>query len=113
VSGEWHGIADFKEEKHYLDLKLTFQANGEIKGVGVDRSYWKGVEREVEVVGFSYLQNIGIRVTPLEKYHPAWPYVIVGTADQELDEIFGLRSGHVSNCVEGWGGDRIVLTKKK
>ncbi len=112
VSGEWHGVADAKDKKHYVDLKLTFHANGEIQGVGVDRSYWKGVERQVEVVGFSYLQNIAIRVIPLEKYHPAWDYVIVGTTDQELDEIFGLRAGHVDNCVEG-EADRIVLTKKK
>jgi len=48
-------VADVKDGKHFVDLKLTFFANGEIKGVGVDRSFWKGVEREVEVVGYSYL----------------------------------------------------------
>ena len=48
-------MADFNEQKLYVDLKMTFYANGEIKGVGVDRSYWKGVEREVEVIGYSYL----------------------------------------------------------
>ena len=109
VSGEWHGVAHSKDKKHYIDLKLTFQANGEIKGVGVDRSYWSGVEQEVEVIGFSYLQNIAIRVTPLEKYFTQG-YVIVGIADQEIDEIFGMRAGHVNNCVEG-RANRIVLTK--
>jgi hypothetical protein len=48
-------VADFNEQKLYVDLKMTFYANGEIKGVGVDRSYWKGEEREVEVIGYSYL----------------------------------------------------------
>ncbi len=65
MSGEWHGVADVKDKKHYVDLKLKFHANGEIKGVGVDRSYWNAFEREVEVFGFSYLQNIYIRVTPI------------------------------------------------
>ena len=34
---------------------MNFYANGEIIGEGVDRDYLNGAEREVLVVGYSYL----------------------------------------------------------
>ena len=46
---------DVIDQKHLFDFKMNFYTNGEIIGEGVDRNYWDCAEREVVVVGYSYL----------------------------------------------------------
>jgi len=46
----------------YVDWKLNFKENGEITGTGVDPCDGTGL-KEVEIFGYSYLNNVVITVT--------------------------------------------------
>ena len=85
INGEWHGVTVDERPYNYCDYKLDFKKNGEITGNGVDPNNGEDPQT-VEIFGYSYLKNIAIIMTPQDG---APAYMFAGTADSEMDEIYG------------------------
>ena len=108
ISGEWHGVTVDERPFNYVDFKLHFEENGEITGTGVDPNNGEG-PREVEIFGYSYLNNIVITATAQDESHN---YMFAGCSDLEMEEIYG-RWWLINGYNDVAGAERIVLTRKK
>ena len=85
ISGEWHGVTVDERPFNYVDFKMHFEENGEITGTGVDPNNGEG-PREVEIFGYSYLNNVVITATAQDE---SQAYMFAGCSDLEMDEIYG------------------------